>query len=163
LWAGRGGVAAARELESRLLEHVDVVMGAGHRSFKAAPPGEAQARDMIQELAAAHPRIAVAAATLRTVSSAAVNDWGAVAWSRTNGFVAARTRLGIDVLDRIGAGDSFASGLLYGLLERGDLGYAVELAAAHGALAMTTPGDNSMAALADVEALIGATDQALRR
>jgi 2-dehydro-3-deoxygluconokinase len=163
LWANAGGAAAAFELESRLLEHVDVVMGVGHRSFKAEPSGEAEARDMIETLAAAHPGIAVAAASLRTVRSAAVNDWGAIAWSRANGFVAARSRAGIDVLDRIGAGDSFASGLLYGLLERGDLSYAVELGAAHGALAMTTPGDNSMATLADVEALIGATDQALRR
>jgi 2-dehydro-3-deoxygluconokinase len=163
LWAEAGGVAAARELEARLLDHADVAIGAGHRPCALTPEGAAAARESIDAIAAAHPRIAVAAATLRTVHSAARHDWGAVAWSREGGFVAATERRGIGVLDRIGAGDGFASGLLYGLLERGDLAQAVELGAAHGALAMTTPGDNSMATLADVEALIAPAEPPVRR
>ena len=63
-------------------------------------------------------------------------------------------RRGLEIYDRVGGGDSFASGLIYGLLEKGDLAQAVEYGAAHGALAMTTPGDTSMASLAEVESLV---------
>ena len=86
--------------------------------------------------------------------SATVNDWGAVAWAG-GAFAESTHRPGLEILDRVGGGDSFASGLIYGLLERdGDLALAVEYGAAHGALAMTTPGDTSMANLAEVEALV---------
>ena len=85
---------------------------------------------------------------------ATVNDWGAIAWSPESGFVTATHRPGLEILDRVGGGDSFASGLIYGLLRGLDLGPAVEYGAAHGALAMTTPGDTSMATLAEVERLV---------
>ena len=86
--------------------------------------------------------------------SATVNDWGAIAWSRADGFVEATPRPRLEILDRVGGGDSFASGLVYGLLSRRGPPAAVEYGAAHGALAMTTPGDTSMATLAEVEALV---------
>jgi pfkB family carbohydrate kinase len=98
----------------------------------------------------------VVATTLRTVVSASVNDWGAIAWSAPGGFVEAKHRPSLEIYDRVGGGDSFASGLIYGLLTTGDLQAAVEYGAAHGALAMTTPGDTSMASLAEVEALAAA-------
>jgi 2-dehydro-3-deoxygluconokinase len=163
LWADAGGLAAARELEARLLDHVDVAIGIGHLPCPMTPAGEAAAREAIQALASEHPGIDVIATTLRTVHSAAVHDWGAIAWSRGEGFAVAELRRGIDVLDRIGAGDAFASGLLFGRLEGRDLAEAVELGAAHGALAMTTPGDNSMASVADIEALIATAEPAVRR
>jgi 2-dehydro-3-deoxygluconokinase len=94
------------------------------------------------------------ATTLRGVRTATVNDWGAIAWSAGDGFVQATPRPGLEILDRVGGGDSFASGLIYGLLTGRGLATAVEYGAAHGALAMTTPGDTSMAGLAEVEALV---------
>jgi 2-dehydro-3-deoxygluconokinase len=103
------------------------------------------------------------ATTLRGVRSATVNDWGAVAWA-AGAFAEATHRSGLEILDRVGGGDSFASGLIYGLLERdGDLALAVEYGAAHGALAMTTPGDTSMASLAEVEALLRGTGARVQR
>jgi 2-dehydro-3-deoxygluconokinase len=109
---------------------------------------------MIGAVIAEYDNLAVVATTLRTVRTATVNDWGAIAWSAATGFVEAEHRPALEILDRVGGGDSFASGLLYGLLELGDLGAAVEYGAAHGALAMTTPGDTSTARLAEVRRLV---------
>ena len=95
----------------------------------------------------------MAATTLRTVKSAARNDWGAICWAGGQ-FYQAPTRTDMEVLDRVGGGDSFASGLIYGLLRFNDAQKAVEYGAAHGALAMTTPGDTSMASLSEVESLV---------
>jgi 2-dehydro-3-deoxygluconokinase len=108
---------------------------------------------MIASVTAEYPNLAVVATTLRTVRSATVNDWMALAWSAETGVVQSTDRPGLEILDRVGGGDSFASGLVYGLLSGDELARAVELGAAHGALAMTTPGDTSSATLAEVEAL----------
>jgi 2-dehydro-3-deoxygluconokinase len=111
-------------------------------------------KSMIEAAVQEYPNFKVVATTLRGVRSATVNDWGAVAWAG-GAFAEATHRPGLEILDRVGGGDSFASGLIYGLLERdGDLALAVEYGAAHGALAMTTPGDTSMANLSEVEALV---------
>ena len=109
---------------------------------------------MIAEVTAQYPMLSVVATTLRSVRSATINDWGAVAWSAADGFAEATPRRSLEIFDRIGGGDSFASGLLYGLLELGDLETAVEYGAAHGALAMTTPGDTSTATLDEVRRLV---------
>jgi 2-dehydro-3-deoxygluconokinase len=101
-----------------------------------------------------YPTLAVAATTLREVHTATRNDWGAVGWSAETGFVHATTRPGLEIFDRVGGGDSFASGLAFGLMETGSLAQAIEYGAAHGALAMTTPGDTSSASRAEVEALM---------
>ena len=105
---------------------------------------------MIDEVAQAYPNFGVIATTMRGVKTATVNDWGAIAWSRDAGLVQAVQRDGLEILDRVGGGDSFASGLIYGLLAEESLDTAVNLGAAHGALAMTTPGDTSMASKAEV-------------
>jgi 2-dehydro-3-deoxygluconokinase len=118
------------------------------------PLEAANFRSMIEQVTKAYPEFSVVATTLRSVRSATVNDWGAIAWSPPTGSVEAIHRSGLEILDRVGGGDSFASGLTYGLLTSGDLATAVEYGAAHGALAMTTPGDTSMASLAEVEALM---------
>ena len=89
------------------------------------------------------------------VRTATVNDWGAIAWSPETGLVEATRRAGLEILDRVGGGDSFASGLVYGLLDGQTLHTAVEYGAAHGALAMTTPGDTTMASKAEVLKLAG--------
>jgi pfkB family carbohydrate kinase len=106
------------------------------------------------DVTAAYDNLSVVATTLRTVRSASANDWGAIAWSPDTGFVEATHRPRLEIMDRVGGGDSFASGLLYGVLELGDLAAGVEYGAAHGALAMTTPGDTSTARLPEVRRLV---------
>jgi 2-dehydro-3-deoxygluconokinase len=166
LWEAAGGPPAAQAVNHRLAPLVDVMLG-NEEDFTAClgfavpdTPADlstvdaANFRAMISKVTAAYENLSVVATTLRTVHSASLNDWGAIAWSPDTGFVEATHRHGLEIMDRVGGGDSFASGLLYGLLELGDLAAAVEYGAAHGALAMTTPGDTSTARLAEVERLV---------
>jgi 2-dehydro-3-deoxygluconokinase len=110
-------------------------------------------RRMIEKAVRAYPNFKVTATTLRAVTSASSNDWGAICWAEGS-FYEAPNRRDLEILDRVGGGDSFASGLAYGFLKFNDPQQAVEYGAAHGALAMTTPGDTSMASLKEVEALV---------
>src|SRR5690606_2537186 len=165
LWKAIGGKARAQEVNRRLAPYVDVMSG-NEEDFTAClgfevPDTTEDVTDlddrnlqkMITAVTEAYPHFRVGATTLRGVRTATVNDWGAIAWSAETGFVSATHRPALEIFDRVGGGDSFASGLIYGLLTLGDLAQAVEYGAAHGALAMTTPGDTSMATLAEVEAL----------
>lgn len=167
LWRAIGGRARAQEVNRAVAPHVDVMIG-NEEDFTAALGFPVEGVDehltdldvasfaaMIERVAAQYPNLRVVATTLRTVRSATVNDWGAIAWSRTAGLVQATHRPGLEILDRVGGGDSFASGLAYGLLDGQPLATAVEYGAAHGALAMTTPGDTSMATAAEVRKLAG--------
>jgi 2-dehydro-3-deoxygluconokinase len=166
LWQAVGGKARAQEVNRRLAAMVDVMIG-NEEDFTAClgfeVPDTSEALDhldaanfrrMIAEVTKEFANFKVVATTLRTVRTATVNDWGAVAWSAETGFVEATLRRGVEIYDRVGGGDSFASGLIYGLLQGYDLSLAVEYGAAHGALAMTTPGDTSMASLKEVENLV---------
>ncbi|BCB84949.1 sugar kinase [Phytohabitans suffuscus] len=165
LWKAVGGKERAQEVNRRLARYVDVMIG-NEEDFTASLGFEvpdtdeslstlevANFRRMIEEVTKEYGNFAVVATTLRTVRSATVNDWGAIAWAG-GAFAEATHRPGLEILDRVGGGDSFASGLVYGLLTTGDLATAVEYGAAHGALAMTTPGDTSMASRKEVEALM---------
>ena len=165
LWKAVGGPERAREVNRRLAGLVDVMIG-NEEDFTAAlgfavPDTDESLSDldaanfkrMIETVTAEYTNFRVVATTLRTVRSATVKDWGAVAWA-DGAFVEATHRTGLSILDRVGGGDSFASGLIYGLLTGADLQAAVEYGAAHGALAMTTPGDTSMATKREVEALM---------
>jgi 2-dehydro-3-deoxygluconokinase len=166
IWAAMGGLPQARKVNQRLARHVDVMLG-NEEDFTAClgipvpdtdiHRGSLEAANfiaMIAEVTRQYPHLSAVATTLRTVHSATVNDWGAVAWSTKDGPVEATHREQLEILDRVGGGDSFASGLIYGLLQGFDLAQAVEFGAAHGALAMTTPGDTSMVALDDVRRLV---------
>ena len=166
LWRARGGPTAAQAVNRGLAPFVDLMLG-NEEDFTAClgvpvpdtgpelDSLDAESfRSMIADVTAQYDNLEVVATTLRTVQTATVNDWGAVAWSAATGFVEARHRRGLEILDRVGGGDSFASGFLYGLLELGDLDAAVEYGAAHGALAMTTPGDTSTARLTEVRRLV---------
>jgi len=166
LWQAVGGKARAQEVNRRLAPLVDVMIG-NEEDFTAClgfeVPDTSEALDnldaanfrrMIAEVTKEFPNFKVVATTLRTVRTATINDWGAVAWSAQTGFVEATLRRGVEIYDRVGGGDSFASGLIYGLLQGYDLSLAVEYGAAHGVLAMTTPGDTSMASLKEVESLV---------
>ena len=91
---------------------------------------------------------------MRGVKTATINDWGAMCW--VNGqFYTSTHRPELEIMDRVGGGDSFASGFIYGLMELDSPQLAVEYGAAHGALAMTTPGDTTMASLSEVQKLVG--------
>ena len=166
LWKSIGGQEKAREVNRRIAEHVDVMIG-NEEDFTACLGFEVEGLDenisnievdkfktMIEQAVAAFPNFKATATTLRTVKSAGINDWGAICWA-DGSFYEATHRKNLEILDRVGGGDSFASGLIYGFLATGDPQQAVEYGAAHGALAMTTPGDTSMATLAEVEKVKG--------
>ena len=108
---------------------------------------------MIAEAAKQYPNFKAIATTLRTVKTATVNDWKAICWADGNVYMS-KAFDNLEILDRVGGGDSFASGLIYGLMTTGDPELAVNYGAAHGALAMTTPGDTSMASKEEVESII---------
>ena len=110
-------------------------------------------KSMINTAVTQFPNFKVTATTLRAVKSATVNDWGAICWADGN-FYEATNRSDMEIYDRVGGGDSFASGLIYGFIATNDPQQAVEYGAAHGALAMTTPGDTSMATQAEIESLM---------
>lgn len=167
LWKSIGGQARAQEVNRELARYVDVMIG-NEEDFTAALGFEVEGVDehltelpiegfstMIEAASKEYPNFAVIATTMRGVKSATVNDWGAIAWSKADGLVQAQQRDGLEIFDRVGGGDSFASGLIYGLISGEPLETAVNYGAAHGALAMTTPGDTSMATLAEVLKLAG--------
>jgi 2-dehydro-3-deoxygluconokinase len=162
LWKAIGGATRAAEVNRALVELVDVVVG-NEEDFASALgfdlPGadedllqlEPEAYcDMLGEVLDAYPGVAIAAATLRAARTATVNDWGAVCRTRESATIGPWLE-GLEILDRVGGGDSFASGFFYGLLSGADLERSLAYGVAHGALAMTTPGDTSMATLAEVE------------
>ncbi|MDR2538383.1 MAG: sugar kinase [Bifidobacteriaceae bacterium] len=166
LWKSNGGLAKAREVNRALAQYVDVLIG-NEEDFTASLGIEAEGYDanlqeihtstyhsIIQQAAEQFPNLKVIATTLRNVKSASINDWSALAWSKTQGLVSSIERPNLEILDRVGGGDSFASGLIYGLMQTQNIQTAVDYGAASGALAMTTPGDTSMASLAEIESLM---------
>jgi len=162
LWKGIGGPGRAREVNRAIAPLVDVMLG-NEEDFTAALGLEVEGTDdsystldtgafraMIERAVREFPNFQVVATTLRTARTASVNDWGAVCW-HDGAFYEAVPRPGLEIFDRVGGGDSFASGLIYGFLAGKGPQWAVDCGAAHGALAMTTPGDTTMATLSEVE------------
>ncbi len=167
LWQSIGGVAKAQEVNKAIAPHIDVMIG-NEEDFTASLGFEVEGVDenlsdldiesfksMIATASAQYPNFQVIGNTLRTVHSASDNDWGAIAWSKDEGFAQATHRPHLEIMDRVGGGDSFASGLIYGLITGQPLSTAVEYGAAHGALAMTTPGDTTMVTKDQVLKLAG--------
>jgi 2-dehydro-3-deoxygluconokinase len=165
LWKVLGGSARAAEVNRRAVELVDVLVG-NEEDFDAALGYELEGVDaslleldarayehMLERVMADNAQLALAAVTLRQARTATVNDWTAVCRTRSE-FLAGPRFDGLEILDRVGGGDSFASGLFYGLLTGRDTESALAYGVAHGALAMTTPGDTSMATLPEVEKLV---------
>ncbi|QDU54797.1 sugar kinase [Aeoliella mucimassa] len=166
LWKAIGGQKRAQEVNRRIAKLVDVMIG-NEEDFTACLGLEVEGVDdhlselplegykrMIERAVEEYPNFRATATTLRTVHSASVNDWGALAW-HDGKFYEATHRPKLEILDRVGGGDSFASGFIYGMITTGDPQQAVDYGAAHGALAMTTPGDTTMATLKEVEKLAG--------
>jgi 2-dehydro-3-deoxygluconokinase len=178
LWKSIGGKAKAQQVNRAIVRKVDLLLG-NEEDFSAmlgvSIPGVSEDftdlpipgyETMLREIASLYPNLRLIASTLRTAHSASRNGWGAIAL--VTGAPGERSvsagveedkiihvpQRDIDIYDRVGGGDSFASGLLYGLLAGTPIEWAVKCGVAHGALAMTTPGDTSMASLAEVERII---------
>lgn len=164
LWKDIGGQEKAREVNKTIAKYVDVMIG-NEEDFTAALGFEVKGLDehfsaidpanfkkMIAEAVKAYPNFKAVATTLRNAKTASRNDWGAVVYADGK-FYDATMRPELEIYDRVGGGDSFASGLIYGLMEGKSPQDAVNYGAAHGALAMTTPGDTTTANLKDVEKL----------
>jgi len=160
LWRSVGGKTQARAVNRSLMPFIDVLFG-NEEDFSAALGFELQNvdahfqslptgafRTMINNVVAAFPNITAVATTLRTSRSASVNGWGAICWHEGQFYEVAQKD--VEILDRVGGGDSFASGFIYGLLAGKDPQWALECGVAHGALAMSTPGDTTMATFAEV-------------
>jgi 2-dehydro-3-deoxygluconokinase len=166
LWKANGGVQKAREVNREIARCVDVMIG-NEEDFTAALGFEVDGLDssitkldtrnfmnMMKRVIQEFPHFKAVATTLRDVKTASRNDWGAILYT-SGEFFEATQRPGMEILDRVGGGDSFASGLIYGFLTGKTPQQCVEYGAAHGALAMTTPGDTSTATLKEVEKLVG--------
>jgi len=164
LWKGIGGKTKAQDVNRELVSTVDVLFG-NEEDFSAtlgvAIKGVsdnfsdlpmAGYETMLRRVADQYPNLKLIATSLRTAHTATNNDWGAIALYQGKTIQVAQRPL--EILDRVGGGDSFASGLIYGLLAGKDIQWALECGVAHGALAMTTPGDTSMATLSEVEAVM---------
>jgi 2-dehydro-3-deoxygluconokinase len=165
LWKSIGGQKRAQEVNKEIAKYVDVMIG-NEEDFTACLGFHVEGADenllhidvnafqrMIETAVKAYPNFKATATTLRAAKTATVNDWGAIAW--VNGqFYESRKYPDLEILDRVGGGDSFASGFIYGMMTTGDAQKAVDYGAAHGALAMTTPGDTSMATKSEVEKLM---------
>ena len=164
LWKSIGGKAKAQEVNRALVGRLDVLLG-NEEDFSSMlgiaikGVGEdfaelpiAGYEEMLREVAAAYPNLKLVASTLRTAQTASRNAWGAIALYEDK--IVHVPQREIDIFDRVGGGDSFASGLIYGMLAGKGIDWAVQCGVAHGALAMTTPGDTSMASLAEVERIM---------
>lgn len=165
LWKSIGGLEKAQEVNKSLAPYIDVMIG-NEEDFTACLGFEVSGNDdslkelniegyvkMLGEVTKTYPNLKVIANTLRTVKSATINDWSAIAY--TNGNVYNGISLPcLEIYDRVGGGDSFASGLIYGLMTFSDMEKALNYGIAHGALAMTTPGDTSTASLSEVESIV---------
>ena len=161
LWRSVGGQARAREVNRELMPFVDVLFG-NEEDFSAALGFEVEGTDegysqlstqgfrrMIARVVEAFPNIRTVATTLRTAKTATLNGWGAIAYDQ--GQFSELAQEDVEIFDRVGGGDSFASGFIFGLLEGRRLDWALRCGASHGALAMATPGDTSMASRQEVE------------
>ncbi len=165
LWKSQGGQEAARKINRTIAPYVDVMLG-NEEDFTACLGFEVEGLDehlstidpanfkkMITTAVREFPNFKVVATTLRNAKTASINDWAAVLYAGGE-FYQSQMRENLEIYDRVGGGDGFASGLIYGFMEDKGPQAAVEYGAAHGALAMTTPGDTSMVNVKEVEAIM---------
>src|SRR5512133_47367 len=161
LWNIWGGPERARSVIARIVENVDVLVGneedlqiglgvAGPEVASRSKLDPTAFFEMIGGVVAKYPRIKTVATTLREVHSTNRHSWGAVAWIDGKSYVSPTCEL--DVYDRVGGGDGYAAGCVYGLLSGVEPEEAVKLGWAHGALLTTFPGDTTMATLEQVKA-----------
>jgi 2-dehydro-3-deoxygluconokinase len=172
LWNIVGGQKRAVELLGRILENVDVLVGNEEdlQMGLGIPGPEVAAKSkldpsaffsMIDQVTAKHPQIKIVATTLREVHSTNRHSWSAVAWINGKTYTAPTAEL--DVYDRVGGGDGFASGLFFGLLTGEEPEAALRLGWAHGALLTTFPGDTTMSSIEQVRAFAGGGSARIQR
>ena len=183
MWSAIGGQAKAQEVNKEIANYVDVMIG-NEEDFTACLGFEIEGNDkdlktlnldgykkMINQAAQTYPNFKAVATTLRQVKTATVNDWSAICWADGE-IYKAKDYKDLEIMDRVGGGDSFAAGLVCGLLDGKDMKaalttqdaeLAVNYGAAHGALAMTTPGDTTMASRKEVEAIMGGAGARVQR
>jgi 2-dehydro-3-deoxygluconokinase len=174
LWKDIGGKKKAQQVNREIAKYIDVMIG-NEEDFTACLGFEVEGNGenlkslniggyykMLGEVTKVYPNFKVIATTLRTVKTASVNDWSAICFADGKVYNGLELK-GLEIMDRVGGGDSFASGLIYGLMATGDPQKAVNYGVAHGALAMTTPGDTSMASLKEVENIIGGAGARVQR
>ena len=174
MWSAIGGLEKAQEVNKEIAKYVDVMIG-NEEDFTACLGFRIEGNDenlktlnmdgycrMINKAAETYPNFKVVATTLRTVKTATVNGWKAICWADGQIYNSIEFP-DLEIMDRVGGGDSFASGLIYGLMTTGDPQAAVNYGAAHGALAMTTPGDTTMASKNEVENIIAGGGARVKR
>jgi 2-dehydro-3-deoxygluconokinase len=168
LWKGFGGNVRAKQVNSDLVREADVLFAGEHDlserlgiDLSGITEGKERNEEILRRAISAYPNLRAIAMTERSEQSAGMHHWGASAI--VDGEFVTVEASAVAVLDRIGGGDSFAAGLLYGLLENKDAAWSVRCGVAHGALAMTTPGDTSMATLAEVERAMRGTEMRTTR
>ena len=174
LWKDRGGKAKAQEVNRELVKYADVIIG-GEADFKgllgpdAPVSGEGISfsdregyKEIAEAVSAAYPNLKVIASALRKVKSATVNDWSAVCWADGQVYTGMSFE-GLEIFDRVGGGDGFAAGLIYGLLNGLGMREALNYGVCHGALVMSTPGDTSMAIRQEVEDLMKGAGAGVQR
>ena len=165
LWNDNGGMEHAHEVNGKIARYVDVIIG-NEEDYSAClgfETGDSSGNydnldindycKMVERVSKKYENLELIATTLRTVKSASLNDWTALAYY-DNKIYKAKDYYNLEILDRVGGGDSFAAGLVYGLLSDKGVQYALECGTSHGVLAMTTPGDASMASVDEVEKLM---------
>ncbi|MDY5653611.1 MAG: sugar kinase [Erysipelotrichaceae bacterium] len=174
MWSAIGGIEKAQEINKEIAKYVDVMIG-NEEDFTACLGFKIEGNDenlkelnldgykkMLNEAVKVYPNWKVVATTLRTVKTATINDWKAMCYADGEIYMS-KSYDNLEILDRVGGGDSFASGLVYGLMTTQDPETAVNYGAAHGALAMTTPGDTSMASKKEVESIMGGAGARVQR
>ncbi|MCI6701245.1 MAG: sugar kinase [Solobacterium sp.] len=174
MWSAIGGIEKAQEINKEIAKYVDVMIG-NEEDFTACLGFKIEGNDenlkelnldgykkMLKEAVKVYPNWKVVATTLRTVKTATINDWKAMCYADGEIYMS-KSYDNLEILDRVGGGDSFASGLVYGLMTTQDPETAVNYGAAHGALAMTTPGDTSMASKKEVESIMGGAGARVQR
>lgn len=174
LWNDIGGKEKAQAVNKAIAPYIDVMIG-NEEDFTACLGFEIEGNDenlkelnldgyvkMLGEVCKVYPNFKVIATTLRTVKTATVNDWSAMVYAQGEVYKGLELP-SLEILDRVGGGDSFASGLIYGFMTYDDAQKAVNYGVAHGALAMTTPGDTSTARLKEVEGIIGGAGARVQR
>lgn len=149
LWADRGGREAADELNHQLLEHSDVVFGLPGFDSEMQRYSEAEFVAASEGLRDIHPNLSVIATTLRSVFSASRHSLSGVCFFAGNAYKA-MDLWDLEVLDRVGSGDAFAAGLIYGILSGTSMKTAISLGVASGALALSTAGDGSAATFPEI-------------